>query len=100
MQKLLARAAQELGRRGELPRTGHSIPSEQVESKPPVRCSWVQQSRRGTHPPVRPKLDPFAAIIDQILEEDRSEHKKRRHTAKRVHERLRDGHGFTGGITP
>ena len=51
------------------------------------------------HPPVRPKLDPFVAIIDQILEEDKSRLKKQRHTAKRIHERLRDEHGFTGGIT-
>lgn len=47
----------------------------------------------------RPKLDPFAAIIDQILEEDKSRIKKQRHTAKRIFERLRDEHGFTGGIT-
>jgi transposase len=49
--------------------------------------------------PARPKLDPFVAIIDQILEEDKSRIKKQRHTAKRIHERLRDEHGFTGGIT-
>ncbi len=52
-----------------------------------------------TGPPVRPKLDPFIAIIDQILEEDRSLLKKQRHTAKRIFERLRDEHGFTGKIT-
>ena len=33
--------------------------------------------------PARPKLDPFVAIIDQILEEDKSRIKKQRHTAKR-----------------
>ena len=49
--------------------------------------------------PARPKLDAFVAIIDQILEEDKSRIKKQRHTAKRIHERLRDEHGFTGGIT-
>jgi len=49
--------------------------------------------------PVRPKLDPFVAIIDQILRDDMSRIKKQRHTAKRIHERLRDEHGFTGGIT-
>ncbi len=53
--------------------------------------------RKGS--PVRPKLDPFIPIIDQILEEDRSLLKKQRHTAKRIFERLRDEHGFTGGIT-
>ena len=38
-------------------------------------------------------------IINQILEEDKSRIKKQRHTARRIYERLRDEHGFTGGIT-
>jgi len=50
-------------------------------------------------PPVRPKLDPFIAVIERILEEDRSRPKKQQHTAKRIFERLRDEHGFSGGIT-
>jgi len=50
-------------------------------------------------PPVRPKLDAFIPLIDQILEEDKTRIKKQRHTAKRIHARLRDEHGFTGGIT-
>ena len=53
--------------------------------------------RKG--PPVRPKLDPFIGIIDQILLDDKSRLKKQRHTAKRILERLRDEHGFTGGLT-
>jgi len=59
----------------------------------------VPPGYRRKCPPVRPKLDPFIPIIDQILEEDRSLLKKQRHTAKRIFERLRDEHGFTGGIT-
>jgi transposase len=59
----------------------------------------VPPGYRRKGPPVRPKLDPFIPIIDQILEEDRSLLKKQRHTAKRIFERLRDEHGFTGGIT-
>ena len=54
---------------------------------------------RRNKPPVRPKLDAFIPIIDQILEEDKARIKKQRHTAKRIHARLRDEHGFTGGIT-
>ena len=50
-------------------------------------------------PPARPKLDAFVPIIDQILEEDKGRIKKQRHTAKRIHARLRDEHGFKGGIT-
>ena len=47
----------------------------------------------------RPKLDAYTAIIDQILEADRSMPKKQRHTATRIFKRLRSEHGFTGGIT-
>ena len=47
----------------------------------------------------RPKLDGFTDIIDQILEEDGAVHRKQRHTAKRIFERLRDEHGFTGKQT-
>ena len=45
--------------------------------------------RRGGAPK-RPKLDPFTAIIDQILEADRTAHSKQHHTSKRVFECLRD----------
>lgn len=50
-------------------------------------------------PPVRPKLDAFVAIIDKIVADDKRRPKKQQHTAKRIFERLRDEHGFTGGIT-
>ena len=49
--------------------------------------------------PVRPKLDPYVGIIDQILEDDTKRLKKQRHTSKRIFERLRDDYGFAGGIT-
>jgi len=54
---------------------------------------------RRSEPPKRPKLDPFTDIIDRILEEDRTVHRKQRHTAKRIFDRLRDEHGFAGGQT-
>ena len=50
-------------------------------------------------PPKRPKLDPFVGIIDQILEADQTRPAKQRHTAKRLFERLRDEHGYAGGLT-
>ncbi|MGI9357391.1 MAG: IS21 family transposase [Rhizobiaceae bacterium] len=59
----------------------------------------VPPGYRRAAPPRRPKLDPFIAIIDQILDADKARIKKQRHTAKRIFERLRDEHGFTGGIT-
>ena len=59
----------------------------------------VPPGYRRTVAPVRPKLDGFTAIIDQILEDDKRVIKKQRHTAKRIFERLRDEHGYTGKLT-
>jgi transposase len=59
----------------------------------------VPPGYRRSKPIRRPKLDPFIAIIDQILEQDKLLPKKQRHTAKRLFERLRDEYGFQGGIT-
>jgi transposase len=52
-----------------------------------------------TKPPVRPKLDAFVAIIDKMLADDKGRPKKQQHTSKRIFERLRDEHVFSGGIT-
>ena len=52
-----------------------------------------------TKPPERPKLGPLVPVIDAILEADRLAPPKQRHTAKRIFERLRDEHGYTGGYT-
>ena len=54
--------------------------------------------RRG-RPPARPKLDAFVGIIDRILEEDKRRPAKQQHTARRIFARLRDEHGYGGGIT-
>src|SRR4030081_1449578 len=59
----------------------------------------VPPGYRRSRPPTRPKLDPFLGIIDRILEEDKSQPAKQHHTAKRIFERLRDEHGYGGGIT-
>ena len=45
------------------------------------------------------KLESFLPIIDEILTTDRTVHRKQRHTAKRIFERLRDEHGDDGGTT-
>jgi transposase len=47
----------------------------------------------------RPKLGPWLGVIDAILDEDKSTPAKQRHTAKRIFERLREEHDFTGGYT-
>ena len=59
----------------------------------------VPPGYRRSRPPKRPKLDPFTSIIDRILADDLAVHRKQRHTAKRIFERLRDEHGFDGGQT-
>src|SRR5208282_1083225 len=55
----------------------------------------VPPGYRRSRPPARPKLDPF----DGIMEEDKGQPAKQQHTSKRIFERLRDEHGYTGGIT-
>ena len=59
----------------------------------------VPPGYRRSAPPARPKLDPLIGIIDRILEEDKSRQAKQRHTSKRIFERLRDEHGYSGGLT-
>ncbi len=63
-----------------------------------LRFSVPPGYRRGK-PVARPKLDPFIAVVDQILKEDSARPRKQRHTSKRIFERLRDEHSFVGGIT-
>ena len=65
------------------------------EGSPPVY-------RRGS-PVARPKLGPFVGVIDEMLKSDRHAPAKQRHTAKRIFDRLRAEHGYTGGycrVTP
>jgi len=54
---------------------------------------------RRQKPARRPKLGPWQGAIDAILEEDKLRLRKQRHTAKRIFERLRAEHGYTGGYT-
>jgi transposase len=54
---------------------------------------------RQGRPRPKPKLGPFLPVLHQILVDDRKAPKKQRHTAKRVFERLRDEHGYSGGLT-
>ena len=44
----------------------------------------------------KPVLGPHLATIDQILADDKEAPPKQRHTARRIFERLRDEHGYTG----
>jgi transposase len=47
----------------------------------------------------RPKLGPWLGVIDAILVDDKQRPGKQRHTAKRIFDRFKDEHGFTGGYT-
>ncbi len=59
----------------------------------------VPPGYRRSRPGSRPKLDPFIGIIERILKADRQVHRRQRHTAKPIFERLRDEHNFVGGYT-
>src|ERR1700716_2075157 len=59
----------------------------------------VPPGYRRRERPTSKKLGLFMAWIDKVLEDDRSVHKKQRHTAQRIFERLRDEEGFSGGYT-
>lgn len=54
---------------------------------------------RMNQPRRKRKIGPYLPIIEQILKDDKKEHKKHRHTAKRILDRLRDEHGFDGCYT-
>ena len=47
-------------------------------------------------PRAKPALGPFLPVIHQILAADRQAPKKQRHTARRIFDRLREEHGYTG----
>ena len=44
-------------------------------------------------------LDPYKPLIAKMFEEDRRIYHKQRHTAKRIHSRLADEHGFEGSYS-
>jgi len=47
----------------------------------------------------RPKLGPWQGVIDAILTDDKTRPSKQRHTARRIFERLKEEHLYTGGYT-
>jgi transposase len=54
---------------------------------------------RRSAPTKRPKLEPFLGWIESTLEADKAVPRKQRHTAKRIFDRLKAEHGYTGGYT-
>ena len=59
----------------------------------------VPPGYRRQQPIRRPKLGPWIGVIDAILDDDKQRPPKQRHTAKRIFDRLREEHQFTGGYT-
>ena len=59
----------------------------------------VPPGYRRRERPVSRKLGGHTEWIDQVLESDRNVHKKQRHTAQRIFDRLRDEEGYLGGHT-
>ena len=59
----------------------------------------VPPGYQRTQPIRKPKLGPWLGVIDAIVEQDQTQPKKQRHTAKRIFDRLREEHGYTGGYT-
>jgi transposase len=63
-------------------------------------CAYsVPPGYRRAREPISPKLAPFVAFINTILEADKQVHAKQRHTVVRILERLREEHRFSGSYT-
>src|SRR5262245_59287300 len=54
---------------------------------------------RRTGPPRPSILEPLLPVVHQILKDDQKAPRKQRHTAVRIYRRLRDEHGYKGGLT-
>ena len=71
----------------------HWTTLEKILAQPAPPPGYQRRQR-----PKKPKIDPYVDRIREILEQDQHIHKKQRHTAKRIWERLQE-EGFTGGYT-
>ena len=54
---------------------------------------------RHPRPRARKKLGPLLPLIEEILRRDQQAPPTPRHTARRISERLRQEHGYAGGLT-
>ena len=74
---------------------------DMVSGMLPTLSCWANSERaRRNVPTLRQAQDEsYTGVIDRILEDDLESPKRRRHTARRAFERLRDSYGFGGGYT-
>ncbi len=73
------------------------------------KLHWDTLQRILTHPEppkyeqkearAKPKIGEFLPIIEEILKSDQQVHRKQRHTAKRIFDRLRVEYKYLGGYT-
>lgn len=83
------------------------VSKRQVMEEEGIHWETLQKILAHSQPPgyrigqerPQPKIGPFLGRIKQILEDDKHTHKKQRHTAKRIFERLCAEDGYTGGYT-
>lgn len=63
-------------------------------------CKYLEMDDFSPEPPVKQTREsivtPYIPYILEYLREDQQHWKKQHHSAKRIHERLRDEHGFSG----
>ena len=70
---------------------GHTLRKILEHSEPP--------GYRAAQPRARPKIGLFLTVIEEILRQDQAVHRKQRHTKRRIFDRLKAEHGYTGGYT-
>ena len=82
-----------------LRRNGESVASiarKTHVSEPTVRKYLAKEDLSAVPSVRKPRasvIDPYLPVIEQWLAEDRANWRKQRHTATRIHERLRDEYG-------
>ena len=77
-------------------RRGYGVGAETLEK---ILTHTEPPGYRAAAPRPKTKLGPYLDVISEILASDRDAPPKQHHTAKRIFERLRDEHGYSGGIT-
>jgi transposase len=59
-----------------------------------LQDEYTGYTKRGHQP--YPVVGPFMKVIDSWLEDDKEQHRKQRHTARRIYHRLVKEHGYQG----